>query len=393
MRLNEFPQPAWLPNSTVWVLVCQMWLEFSVLLFLAFGLSGYVNYHNRLGFYGILLEPSEKFIAHLTEMKTHVLPSYSAGSGDAVLLFSEFLMLLSAAAGAPANPYTGRKHIMYTFFSGSHVAIGLAHVCSAVSVGIPAPALLIVALDLVAFQAVRGLWTNVVVRNWSHHLTFMKVCLLKQAILEVLLGCGCEVTTFDADTVFLKNPCDVFMRGIVGYDFTFQHDVDFVPTYFEPNIGCYTVAPSNLTLSLVALWSTITRNITHEKFRIALDQIILRDLLRSGRVIQSAFKYRFVMTQLRKFSMDRPILIRFFDGKDMSSFCQALRMNRKILAKVQDLQPYVMHLACLVGLSRKLRFMDCAGYSFVDKNGRCLQRMSNITFSKIFYAAHTRGCR
>jgi hypothetical protein len=81
------------------------------------------------------------------------------------------------------------KNLMYTFLSVSHVANGLAHACLAVSVRIPAPAVLIVVLDLMAVEAVRALWNNVIVMNLSCHLTFMKVCVLKQAILEDLLSC------------------------------------------------------------------------------------------------------------------------------------------------------------------------------------------------------------
>jgi hypothetical protein len=250
-----------------------------------------------------------------------------------------------------------------------------------------------VALDVMAFEAIRPLWNNVLMINSSDKLTFMKVCLLKQAILEVLLNCGYEVTTFDADTVFFKNPSDLLMKQIVGYDFAFSHDSEFFPTKFDPNIGCYTVAPSNLTSEIVTTWSSITRNIPQRKFCIALDQVILRNLLKSGQIMHPPFTSRFVMTGLRRVSADRPVLIRHSEGEDMSSICQFQRMKHDIPAQMKNSTPYVMHLACLVGVDKKLAFMRCAGYALIRKEGQCGGQITNITFSKLLSAVRFENCQ
>jgi hypothetical protein len=170
------------------------------------------------------------------------------------LLFAELWALVDAADAAPRNPFTGKKHILYTFFGASHWIVGLTLVCSARATGVPPNFFVIIAIDRESFDLVRPLWPNVLLVNLANSRSFGGVCLLKQAALAILIGCDCEVTTFDGDNVVLKNPCHLLMKSIVGCDFMFQGNQEITTTRFAPNIGVYTVAPSEVTRTLVRVW-------------------------------------------------------------------------------------------------------------------------------------------
>jgi hypothetical protein len=310
-----------------------------------------------------------------------------------LLSASGLSLLPSIAELAPVNPFTTRRHIMYTFFDISHLSLGLSFLCSAISVGIATHSLVVVAINREAFEAIRPIWDNAIMVNFSCKLTFMQVCLLKQRILEIFLDCECEVTIFDADVVFLKNPCVFFMKQIAGHDFAFQHDHDVVPISFEPNIGVYTIAPSNSTHKVFRVWKSNLHSIDPAKYRVATDQYILRDILSSGRVTHTPLSDCFVMTGLRNTFVEKPISVRFFNGLDMTSYYHVSRMKDERAIQLMNTTPCVMHLSCLAGLHSKLVFMRCAGYSFVDPKNQCSNHPRSVTFWNLFDSARLKECR
>jgi hypothetical protein len=183
------------------------------------------------------------------------------------------------------------------------------------------------------------------------------------------------------------------MKQIAGYHFTFQYNRDFLPGVFQPNIGVYTIAPSNLTRKIVRVWKSILHNLNPAKYGVAVDQTILRNLLSSGRVIHTPLSHHFIMTGTGKSLINRPILVRFFDGLDMTSYYHVRRMNSEMAIQVKNSRPYVMHLSFLLGIDRKLLFMKCAGYNFIDTRNRCSILPSNITFSNLLDSVHIKACK
>jgi hypothetical protein len=114
----------------------------------------------------------------------------------------------------------------------------------------------------------------------------------------------------------------------------------------------------------------------------AVDQAMLHGLLASSRIYRNSTG-NFVLSEMRGAPVSRPVIVGFFSGVDMPGVCQLPNMADRILADIKDSMPYVLHLACVVGIARKTEFMEAAAYSFVDKSRQCSMNASNLTWGRL----------
>jgi hypothetical protein len=296
---------------------------------------------------------------------------------------SELALISSAISKSPKDPLTGRPHICYSFFSSSHSVLAANFLCSAINVQISPSSLFVIATDVPVFEIMSPIWPNVLLLNARNYSRFGEFCLLKQAVQAFLVRAGCDVTVFDGDIVFCRNPLKKFASALIGCDFVFQQDQsELDDPSLVINIGVASIAPSTATIQILKVWRRILEETGALGLGTAVDQYRLQDILRSGTWVYDRLKRHFTVRLANWVGVDREIVVGFHSPLDVSNAGQIQRIVPRMVLGILVWKPFVIHLAFLAGLQSKTEFMTAAEYNWVTQDLRCVENPRPINWSR-----------
>jgi hypothetical protein len=293
------------------------------------------------------------------------------------------------AGNSPANCWSGRPHILITFFSTSHIELALNFHCSIVRTGIASESLLYIILDSRAFIyfsriVQRGLLLEFA-KNSDQTIGFF--CRVKIRLLQLVLSYGIEVTLCDVDIVWFRNPLMLFERLIADSDVVLQSEIADCGweggkcRHWFVNIGVMVWAPSLGSKLVCDHW--IQHFWLQRSPSVAADQRILCGILRRGS--GNGFDLRQRYDGLKLFGVNVSFFVTRLHFLSVVSRCFVTQERRSHSwfvdqAKVRhETLPYAYHMACLHPIGKKLGYLRKKRMLFADNN-RCIRTVRNFTF-------------